>query len=78
MQHDPERVEEAVLAVLSLTMHQDGPGMRAWKGLDWDALNRLYERGLIADPRNKNKSVMFTDEGAQEARAAADRVFGRR
>jgi hypothetical protein len=36
---------------------------RAWKGFDWDVLNRLYEKGFIGDPVNKTKSAVFTDEG---------------
>jgi heme-degrading monooxygenase HmoA len=28
-----------------------------------DPSNRLHQRGLIADPKNKNKSVIFTGEG---------------
>ena len=36
---------------------------KAWKGHDWNALNRLHEKGYIADPKNKNKSVTLTTEG---------------
>jgi hypothetical protein len=38
---------------------------RAWKGFDWDVLNRIYEKGFICDPVNKTKSVVFTDDGAK-------------
>jgi len=40
---------------------------RAWKGFDWDALSRLYEKGLIGDPVNKAKSVVFTEDGLKRA-----------
>ena len=40
---------------------------RAWKEFDWDALDRLYEKGLIGDPVNKAKSVVFTEEGLRRA-----------
>jgi hypothetical protein len=40
---------------------------RAWKGFDWDALNRLHERGMIHSPTGKTKSVSFTEEGLREA-----------
>lgn len=53
-----------ILALLYLTLHD---GNRAWKGFDWDALNRLHERGLIGDPVNKAKSVTLSDEGLREA-----------
>jgi hypothetical protein len=70
---DTDKIEEAVLALLLLGLH--GPG-RAWKGFDWDALDRLYERDLIHDPKGKQKSVLFTDEGLTAAKAAFDRLFG--
>ncbi len=56
---DTDKIDEMVLALLYLTLHED---RRAWKSFDWDALNRLFEKGLIENPRNKNKSVVFTDE----------------
>jgi hypothetical protein len=35
---DTDKIDEAVLALLYLTCHDH---WRAWKGFDWDALNRL-------------------------------------
>jgi hypothetical protein len=52
------------LALLWLTLHDR---YRAWKGFDWDVLNRLHERGFIDDPVNKTKSVIFTEEGLRES-----------
>jgi hypothetical protein len=40
---------------------------RAWKGHDWDALNRLHEKGFIGNPVGKAKSVIVTDEGAKRS-----------
>ena len=57
-------IDDAVLALLHLTLHDLN---RAWKGFDWDSLNRLYERGLIGDPVNKTKSVILTDDGLRES-----------
>lgn len=45
---------------------------RAWKGHDWDALDRLKEEGLI-DFNNRAKSVDFTDKGEREARKLVQR-----
>jgi hypothetical protein len=61
---DEDRIDEAVLALLYLTLHN---GARAWKGFDWDAMNRLYEKGMIYDPVGKVKSVVFTDEGLERS-----------
>ncbi len=75
MHYDDTKVDEAVLAVLYLTAWKDHGLTRAWKGIDWDVSNRLHERGLIDDPKNKNKSIIFTEEGLALARAAAEKLF---
>jgi hypothetical protein len=67
-----KKVDEAVLAVLWLTLHEE---CRAWKGIDWAAMNRLYEKGLISDPALRAKSVVFTEEGLAEARRLAEKMF---
>ena len=64
MEIDRDKIDEAVLALLWLTLHDE---RRAWKGFDWDALERLHARGLIADPVNKAKSVVLTDEGLRQS-----------
>ena len=50
MEIDTEKIDETVLALLYLTLHD---GTRAWKGFDWDTLNRLHVKGLISDPVDK-------------------------
>ena len=47
MAFDTDRIDEAVLALLYLGLHDDS---RAWKGFDWDAMNRLHEKGMIENP----------------------------
>src|SRR6266446_328398 len=44
---DNDRIDDAALALLHLGLHDK---YRAWKGFDWDAMNRLYEKGYISDP----------------------------
>jgi hypothetical protein len=61
---DEQKIDEAVLALLYLTLHD---GHRAWKSFDWDALSRLFKKGFIDDPVNKAKSVALTDKGLAEA-----------
>jgi Domain of unknown function (DUF6429) len=69
---DEQKIDEAVLALLYLTLHDE---CRAWKGFDWDAMNRLYEKGFILDPRGKAKSVVLTDEGLAESRRLFELLF---
>jgi mRNA-degrading endonuclease toxin of MazEF toxin-antitoxin module len=67
-------IDEAVLALLWLNAFADQGATRAWKTFDWDAMDRLYERGLISDPKSKAKSVVLTEEG----QLAAEEAFRRR
>jgi len=67
MNPNHEKIDEAVLALLHLTSFMDHGVTRAWKAHDWDALDRLHEKGYIFDPKNKSKSVVFTEEGRQRA-----------
>jgi hypothetical protein len=50
---------------------------RAWRSFDWDALNRLNERGLIGDPVNRAKSAWLTEEGLGEAERLFTKYFVR-
>jgi Domain of unknown function (DUF6429) len=67
MNYDREKVDEMVLALLALTMMKDGSEVRAWKGHDWEALDRLHARGYISDPKKKARSIAFSEEGARRA-----------
>jgi hypothetical protein len=60
METDTSKIDESVLALLSLGLHD---GTRAWKGFDWAAMDRLHEQGYISDPRGAAKSVVFSEEG---------------
>ncbi len=74
MNIDTDRIDEAVLALLYLTLHG---GNRAWKGHDWDALDRLHRKGMIYDPVGKAKSVVLTDEGLAESERLFRKLFGK-
>ena len=74
MDIDEDKVDDAVLGLLWLTLHD---GRRAWKTIDWATLDRLHEKGLIADPANKAKSVALTDDGLREAAEKCRALFGR-
>ena len=72
MKIDTDRVDETVLALLYLGLHD---GCRAWKGFDWAAMDRLHEKGLISDPVGRAKSVVFTEEGLREAERLLRELF---
>lgn len=74
MDVDENKVDEAVLALLWLTLHDE---RRAWKGFDWDALDRLHRKGLILDPVGKAKSVVLTDQGLHRSKELFTELFGR-
>jgi len=72
MDYNTDRVDEAVLALLYLTLHD---GARAWKSFDWEAMNRLHQKGYISDPIGKAKSVVLTEEGLQQAERLFKKLF---
>ena len=75
MDFDQDKVDEVTLALLWLT-HFKGPGgIRAWKGHDWEIMDRLYERDYISDPKSKAKSVALTQEGEKCARDLFGKYF---
>ena len=43
--------------------------------MDWDVLGRLHDKGMIYDPVGKVKSVVFTEEGLQRAKALFEEMF---
>jgi hypothetical protein len=72
---DTDKIDETVLALLHLTLHDRA---RAWKGHDWEALNRLHRKGMIGDPVGKAKSVVLTDQGLAESERLFRKLFERR
>jgi hypothetical protein len=74
MEIDEDKVDDAVLALLRLTLHD---GQRAWKGFDWEALDRLHRKGMILDPVGKAKSVVLTDEGLRRSEELLAALFAK-
>jgi hypothetical protein len=72
---DESKVDDAILALLYLGLHD---GSRAWKGFDWDAMDRLHQAGLISEPRGRAKSVVFTEVGLERAKRLLEELFGKR
>jgi hypothetical protein len=81
MDYDKDKVDDAVLALLRLTTFGEKQlsqiALRAWKGRDWEALNRLHEKGLIGDPAGKAKSVFVTEEDAKRSEELFRQFFGK-
>ena len=72
MSLDTDKIDDAALALLYLTLHD---GYRAWKGFDWDLLGRLHDKGMIDNPVGKVKSVAFTQEGLERAKELFEAMF---
>ncbi|RWX36752.1 DUF6429 family protein [Rhizobium leguminosarum] len=74
MEIDEEKIDDAVLALLWLTLHD---GDRAWKGFDWGVIDRLHQKGLIANPAGKAKSVVLSNEGLRRSEELFRALFMR-
>ncbi|GJI87252.1 DUF6429 family protein [Duganella hordei] len=72
MTRDTDKIDKAVLALLQLGLHDEN---RTWKTFDWDAMSRLYEKGLISNPVGKAKSVELTEQGMVESRRLFTDLF---
>lgn len=77
MEIDKDKIDDAVLALLYLTTLEDEDVLRAWKGHDWDSLDRLHEKGLISDPKSKAKSVVMSEDGAKLSRELFMKMFAK-
>ncbi|MDF1534934.1 MAG: DUF6429 family protein [bacterium] len=75
MKYDEKRVDEAVLALMHLTTFRDASGYRTWKGHDWEVLDRLHQKGFIANPKSKSRSVDLTDEGQKSSEELFRKYF---
>ena len=77
MDYDKEKVDEYTLALLYLVIHEreEDFGARAWKGFDWDTMNRLHEKGLITNPVGKAKSVGMTEQGFKKSEKLFNKLF---
>jgi hypothetical protein len=70
MNYNKNKVDEVTLALLSLVSLKEKHGVvRAWKGFDWDTLDRLFKKGWIRDPKGPAKSVVLTQDGARKSTA---------
>ncbi|MFT5397811.1 MAG: hypothetical protein ACI9LO_000738 [Planctomycetota bacterium] len=75
---DKEKLAEASLAILSLSRMVESYGVSAWKGIDWDVMNLLYEKGWISNPVGKQKSVGISEEGIKLADKYLERYVAKK
>ena len=77
MDYNEDKVDEMVLALLHLATRKDRYGTtRAWKSVDWEAMERLYEKGYISDPKGNARSVVMMEEGEKLSKALFKKHFG--
>ena len=74
MEYDKDKVDQMVLALLYLTTHDQGT--RAWKGMDWDAMKRLHDKGYNGNPKSKAKTVTLTEKGERFSEEFFKKHFG--
>jgi Domain of unknown function (DUF6429) len=74
MEPDTQRIDDAVLALLLLGLHEVDP---VWKSLDWDALGRHHALGHISKPVGSAKSMVVTPQGKNKAQMLLLSMFGK-
>ncbi|WP_426130790.1 DUF6429 family protein [Pararhizobium sp. PWRC1-1] len=74
MDIDEDKIDEVVLALLRLTLHDE---RYAWKSFDWETTGRLHKKGFISDPVGKSKSLTLTNEGLQRSEELFQQFFTR-
>lgn len=72
MKLDEKKIDEAVLALLAAFSFDGG---RAWKGFDFEAMDRLHVQGFIENPVGKAKSLWLTPQGLERGMQEARRLF---
>jgi len=79
MEFDKDKIDEVTLALLHLVKWKQKQDFAwsAWKSFDWDTMDRLHKKGLISDPKNKNKSIIMTDEASEMSERLFNEIFGK-
>jgi len=65
MEYDKDKVDDMILALLYLTSSTDIFGTKAWKGFDFEAFERLYQKGFISNSKDKSATVTLSEKGAK-------------
>ncbi len=67
MDYDKDKVDEMTLALMYLVMSRTPAGARAWKTFDVPTLDRLREKGWIANWDSRSATVDVTEVGTKKA-----------
>jgi len=71
-----DKIDQMTLALLYLvTIDGEYGTERAWKGFDWDTMDRLHAKGYISNPVGKTKSVDVSPEGFEEMEKLFSQFF---
>jgi len=77
MDIDYDKIDDCTLALLYLVTSESEYGARAWKGFDWETMNRLHEKGYISNPKSKALSVALSDKGLVRAKELFETFFAK-
>lgn len=78
---NPDKLDDAVLAMLSLCITDEEignkAGIQADPGFDWNSLERLHKQGFLATPPNilADRPIWLTPEGVRRARELFRKTF---
>ena len=75
MEYDKDKVDETILALLVLGLSRTPEGGRAWKTFDLQALNRLHQKGWIAEPKLRDIGLSLTPDGVRMAEKLFHQLF---
>lgn len=70
MELDTDKIDDAALALLILTLHYSN---HVRKGIDWEITDRLYEKGLIHNPDRQSQISDVDRRGACPRQGKAER-----
>ena len=72
---DTDRIDDAVLALLYLTLHDQD---RASRVFDGDALGRLHAKGMIESSAGALETLTFTSDGLRRSKELFESMFSER
>ena len=72
MATDNKKIDDAVLALLNLTLHDQS---HASRGIAPEVLRRLHEQGMIEEPDEGSDSIELTPDGLQRSKMLFHAMF---